>query len=67
MTEYNFKQKWFLIDQITRAFLLYCNSPGGKIRFSDDAQNFSGKVVILGDSSAMHQLRQKWAVTLISN
>ena len=41
------------------AFLLFFNSPRGKFKLSDEAHNNSEKVVILGDSLVMHQLRQK--------
>ena len=30
-------------------------------------QNNSGKDAVYGDSFAIHQLRQKWAITLVSN
>ena len=35
--------------------------------FDDGAQNESGKVAVKGDSFAMCQLRQKWAIPLPSN
>ena len=34
--------------------------------FGDGAQNESGKVAVYGDSLAMCQLRQMWAITFLS-
>ena len=67
MTVYNCNQNRSLQDRTTGAFLLFFNSPRGKFKLSDEAQNNYEKVVILGDSLAMQQFRQKWAIPLQPN
>ena len=37
-----------------------------QVWFGGGAQNKSGKVAAYGDSFAMYQLRQKWAISLLS-
>ena len=50
---------------------MYCisievNETAMSLFVCDGAQNESGKVAVYGDSLTMRQLRQKWAITLLS-
>ena len=42
------------------------SSPGRLYHFCDGAQSKSGKVAVLGETFAVHQLRKKLAITLLS-